>query len=227
MHLLITCEHGGNLIPQRWRSCFKGAEQALNSHRGYDPGALELAQEIQKAFQTPFIFSTTSRLVVELNRSLHHPNLFSKWTKDLSIEQKDVILEEFYFPYRKQVEKVISQSVPVLHISVHSFTPVLDGENRKAEIGLLYDPQRKQEKFYAAALKKALKNTLSSEMRIRSNYPYLGKADGLTTYLRKRWSDSAYSGIELEVNQKLVNSSKWTQIKQGIIEGLSKLIELN
>jgi len=35
---------------------------------------------------------------------------------------------------------------------------------------------------------------------VRFNYPYLGKADGFTTYLRKQFPAN-YMGIELEVNQ--------------------------
>src|SRR5436305_13375521 len=38
--LLITCEHGGNAVPERYRGAFAGAARALASHRGYDPGAL-------------------------------------------------------------------------------------------------------------------------------------------------------------------------------------------
>ena len=41
---LITCEHGGNRIPPRYRDLFAGCEALLQSHRGYDPGALTLAR---------------------------------------------------------------------------------------------------------------------------------------------------------------------------------------
>ncbi len=39
-------------------------------------------------------------------------------------------------------------------------------------------------------------------LKIRRNYPYLGKADGFTTYLRRRFLPCDYAGIELEVNQR-------------------------
>jgi hypothetical protein len=42
---------------------------------------------------------------------------------------------------------------------------------------------------------------------VRYNYPYLGKMDGFTTYLRKQFI-SNYIGIELEVNQKYVKENK-------------------
>ena len=37
---------------------------------------------------------------------------------------------------------------------------------------------------------------------MRRNYPYAGKGDGLTSYLRRRFPPGAYVGIELEVNQR-------------------------
>lgn len=229
MYLLITCEHGGNHIPSRWKSHFVDAEQALKSHRGYDPGALELAKDIAKQFKAPLIASTTSRLLVELNRSLHHPKLFSAWTRALSRQEKEMILKEFYLPYRTQVEKVISANLPVLHLSIHSFTPELDGEIRQTEIGLLYDPSRPREKQFATEWKQALRKRAPSSFRVRANYPYLGKADGFTTFLRTKWKDSAYIGIELEINQKIVHSSgqEWQEFKQTILQSLHELIVLN
>ena len=37
---LFTCEHGGNRIPAPYRRLFRGQRALLDSHRGYDPGAL-------------------------------------------------------------------------------------------------------------------------------------------------------------------------------------------
>ena len=89
--------------------------------------------------------------MVELNRSLHHPNLFSKWTKDLSPPEKERVLAEYYFPYRSKVEEYIHRALKdqdaLIHLSVHSFTPVMDGIVRNADIGLLYDPRRIPDKL--------------------------------------------------------------------------------
>ena len=48
-------------------------------------------------FSQPYMIS---RLLIEPNRSLHHPQLFSEFTRDLSEARKDEIIEEFYLPYR-------------------------------------------------------------------------------------------------------------------------------
>ena len=38
--IVISCEHGGNRIPARYREWFTRHRALLASHRGFDPGAL-------------------------------------------------------------------------------------------------------------------------------------------------------------------------------------------
>ena len=67
---LVTCEHGGNDVPPRYRYLFEGIEHLLDTHEGYDPGALALAETLANTLAAPLVASTTTRLLVELNRSL-------------------------------------------------------------------------------------------------------------------------------------------------------------
>src|SRR5258708_4265355 len=78
---LITCEHGGNRIPAPYRALFRGSRALLDTHRGYDAGALVMARELARAFKAPLVSSTVSRLLVDLNRSVGHPQLFSPATR--------------------------------------------------------------------------------------------------------------------------------------------------
>ena len=54
---------------------------------------------------------------------------------------------------------------------------------------------------------------MAPNLRVRRNYPYAGKGDGLTSYLRQQFSPAAYVGIELEINQKIVFAAgpRWTR----------------
>ena len=74
---LVTCEHGGNRIPSSLQPLFRGYRALLATHRGFDPGALVMARQLATAFAAPLVTSTTSRLVVDLNRSIGHPRLYS------------------------------------------------------------------------------------------------------------------------------------------------------
>lgn len=222
--LLLSCEHGGNKVPKEYQPLFKDAEEVLNSHRGWDPGALNLAKAIKEALSLPLFYKTTSRLLIELNRSMHHPSLFSSFTKQLDKDTKNQIINQIYLPYRNSVEGKIKEMIAtdnfVVQLSVHSFTPVLQGVERNCEIGLLYDPSRVKEKEFCHVWKRKI---LEKEKgwRIRMNYPYKGTADGFTTYLRKRF-DTGYAGIELEVNQGLLIENQ-EKVNKIIIESLLDL----
>ena len=89
----------------------------------------------------------------------------------------------------------------VIHLGIHSFTPVLNNVVRNADIGILYDPARTWEAQVATSIIEEIQ-ARAPRLRIRRNYPYLGKSDGLTTSLRKKFGP-AYAGIEIEINQKL------------------------
>jgi len=224
-HLLITCEHGGNRIPARYRPLFAGREALLQSHRGFDPGARILARELSRALAAPLYVSTTSRLLIDLNRSIGHPALYSEATRSAPATVRREILEKYYRPYRNKVEVHIAAAIAggsrLIHISSHSFTPVLDGAVRNADIGLLYDPARPGEVDLCRCWQARLK-ALAPEWKVRRNYPYTGRSDGLTAYLRRRFPAGAYVGVELEINHKhvLQGGRPWQALRRQLTEAL-------
>jgi predicted N-formylglutamate amidohydrolase len=222
---VITCEHGGNRIPAPYRHLFRGRRALLNSHRGYDPGALVMARALARAFRAPLVTSTISRLLIDLNRSIGNPQLFSAATRGAPAKLRAKIVKQHYRPYRVQVERLVRQSVSrgrrVIHISSHSFTPELDGKVRGADVGLLYHPGRHGEAELCAHWKASLA-AFAPEFGVRRNYPYAGKGDGLTSHLRLHFPQGAYVGIELEVNQSIVFAAgrRWTALRRVLIDSL-------
>lgn len=226
---IITCEHGGNRVPGPYRALFAGHGELLGSHRGWDPGALALARNLARALDAPLHYATVSRLVIDLNRSIGHPRLYGDLIRHLPPAERRHILDHHYLPYRNRVEAHIRQAVAqgrrALHISSHSFTPVLDGQERNANVGLLYDPSRPGEMDLALGWQAALKS-LDTGLRVRRNYPYAGTSDGFTTYLRKRFTAAEYVGIELEINQRHVAAGgrAWQQLQARLIAGLGEAL---
>jgi len=215
--VVLTCEHAGHQIPASLKKYFWGADDVLQSHRGWDPGALPLARQFAARLAVPLAFSTVSRLVVELNRSPGHPRLFSEFTRELPGEQRTRLFEQYWTPHRTAVEQNIANQVAaghmVVHLSVHTFTQFFGDEVRTTEIGLLYDPRRTGERQLCSAWRNELQSA-NPAWKIRRNHPYLGSADGFTTSLRKQFDEQQYLGIELEVCQKffLTGGSGWKQI---------------
>lgn len=224
-YILITCEHGGNRIPALYRRLFKGYGSFLDTHRGYDMGALVMARELAAAFAAPLVAGTVSRLLVDLNRSPGHPRLHGDAVRGAPADVRARIVERYYAPYRTKAERCVHQAVAaghrVVHISSHSFTPKLYGKVRNTDIGLLYDPARRGEVELSQRWKACLA-VCAPALVVRRNYPYAGKNDGLTKHLRRRYPPRAYVGLELEINQKhaIRPPSQWRALRNAAIASL-------
>jgi predicted N-formylglutamate amidohydrolase len=225
LFLIVTCEHGGNRIPRAYASLFNGRRRMLSSHRGYDAGALAMARSLARAFGATLITSSISRLLVDLNRSAGHPTMYSSAVREAPESVRTEVYRRYYVPYRSRVENAITSAIArgerVLHISSHSFAPRRSGVVRRADVGLLYDPGRAGERSLCARWGAALRSR--THWRVRRNYPYRGTSDGLTRYLRTKFPDWIYSGIELEVNQRRTRGSKdaWTSSRAMIVQAFA------
>ncbi len=207
--LLLTCEHGGNAIPARYRALFADDGARLASHRGWDPGSLPVARRIARRCDAPLLAVTVSRLVVDANRSRRHPRVFSDRTRALPAEERAAILARYHEPHHRDAAaraRALARRGDVLHLSVHSFTPELDGVTRAVDLGLLYDPARPSEVRAVDALAGALERRLPG-LRIRRNAPYRGVSDGLTKVLRRELATDRYAGVELEINQRFLTDA--------------------
>lgn len=220
--VVVSCEHGGNRVPAKYAHLFEGAGDVLPTHRGYDLGALDAARAFGRKFGVAPFTATTTRLVVDLNRSPGNRNVFSAYTRSLPAEQRAAALDAHYWPYRNAVEAAVAGSrSPVLHVSTHSFTPVLRGEVRNCDVGFLYDPARRGEVRFIEAWYAALREAAPS-LVLRRNYPYRGVSDSLVTHLRLRYGRRGYVGMELEINQKHVGTPGWRALVGVLAATLEK-----
>jgi predicted N-formylglutamate amidohydrolase len=166
-------------------------------------------------------------LLVDLNRSARHPNLFSGVTRRLSPDERDTLLARHYTPHRTVVESTVARlarpGALVAHLAIHSFTPRLGGVVRTADLGILYDPARPEERALCAELLRAIRS-VDPMLVLRRNYPYRGSADGLTTALRRRFPDSRYTGIEIEMNQRFAEPRRRRRIERALVTALSAVL---
>jgi predicted N-formylglutamate amidohydrolase len=204
---LITCEHGGRDIPVAYRQLFRGQKVLLASHRGYDVGALGVALRFASRLSAPIVFSTITRLLVDLNRSPDQPGVFSEFTQDLSDDERQRLLALYHTPHRSSVERTVSSAIVaghrVLHLGVHSCTDILNGRPRDLDIALLFDETRVREQEFCDRCRAALRQR-AGDLRYPFNEPYRGADDGLTTMLRSRHAPDDYLGIEIEVRQGMI-----------------------
>ncbi|WP_407447106.1 N-formylglutamate amidohydrolase [Fibrobacter sp.] len=220
--LILTCEHASNKLPAAFKKAVPA--EVLKTHRAYDIGAVLVFRRLVK-FAKPEFFceGKFSRLFVDLNRTITNKSAFSDYLRELKTQNSAAATKvkesatKYWNEYRATIEKFVQQNIgkdsrgnsgksaenkeaEIIHLGIHSFTPVLNGKVRNTDIGILYDPARPQERAYANVIKAEIKR-LYPAMKVRFNYPYKGSSDGLTTTLRKKFGPG-YVGIEIEINQK-------------------------
>ena len=219
---LFTCEHGGLTVPPGYGHLFEDATEVLASHRGWDAGALVACNMLAPSLADATFTVTTTRLFIDTNRSLTHPRVFSEYTRGLPQPTRDAIVANWWRPWRdavaQQVAHWIAAGCFVRHLSIHSFTPELDGRPRNADIGLLYDPARVTERAFCVHWQSLLS---ARGWQVRRNYPYRGTSDGHTAALRRRFP-VRYAGIELEINQALL-PGKTAALHEGLAATLAQL----
>lgn len=217
MKLMLTCEHASNKLPAAFKKFVPADVQ--KTHRAYDIGALQVFRKLVKFAKPEFCCEGKfSRLFVDLNRTITNKSAFSEYYDAFEASDKASAAKEkatairYWMEYRENVEKFVKQNIgkgteaagnkgaAIVHLGIHSFTPVLNGMTRNTDIGILYDPARPLERKYAQVIKDEIKR-LYPHMKVRFNYPYKGTSDGLTTSLRKKFGPH-YVGIEIEINQK-------------------------
>jgi predicted N-formylglutamate amidohydrolase len=103
MSIIITCEHAVNTVPAEFASLFRGHEDVLSSHRGYDAGAAEAALLLGSLLGVTPVMGNITRLLIDLNRSPHNRALFSEFSGNLSTAEKQRLLDVYHAPFRNSV----------------------------------------------------------------------------------------------------------------------------
>lgn len=219
---LVTAEHASNAVPARWRSLFADHDGLLASHRGWDPGSDELAAALSEPLRAPLMRGRVTRLLVDLNRSANHPRRFSEISRALPDADRQQLVEEYWQLHWERYRACID-ALPgrVVHVACHSFTPVLDGQVRTTDIGLLYDPSRPLEAGFCRAFGDRLRAAFP-DLRIHMNQPYRGISNGLGQQHRCIYPDGRLTTFEIEINQRLFDSRHWRALVQRIPELLQK-----
>lgn len=222
---VVTCEHASNRLPGGYARLGLTKEQ-LSSHIAWDPGAVTIARACAIALECEFFEGRYSRLLVDLNRSEHNPRVITRRSFGVEVpgnaaispQQRRERIALYHAPYRQavidEIRRILDLGTSCIHLSVHTFTPVVDGVPREADVGLLYDPSRARERDIVA---KVVSGLSANGLRVRRNYPYRGTSDGLTTHCRTLFPDSIYTGIEIEANQRLFR-------RRGGSERISRLM---
>ncbi|MEZ5868438.1 MAG: N-formylglutamate amidohydrolase [Defluviimonas denitrificans] len=172
--LLLICEHAGQAVPARLSGLGVTQDQ-LDAHIGWDIGAAGVTRRLAKALDAPAVLQTYSRLVIDCNRPPEAADSMPEVSdghvipgnRGLTVADRQARIDEIFAPYQAAVADMLDRAPFRATVSIHSFTPRMNGFDRPWDIGFLF---RRDE-----ATSTRIARTLAAqapELTIGMNQPY-------------------------------------------------------
>lgn len=212
--LVLVCEHASNQLTAPWDN-LGITDEALASHVAWDPGALRLAHGLA-ATMAPLtggvvlVHAPLSRLIYDLNRSPDRRDAMPERSeihdipgnRSLSLAQRMDRIRALYLPFhatvREEVARILAHNITPVLLTIHSFTPIYNGQPRKVELGVIHDHDDRLAQAIVAAASK-------SYLDVRLNEPYSAK-DHVTHTLKLHATPYDLAHAMLEIRNDLLST---------------------
>lgn len=225
---LLIGDHAGIAIPARMGSL--GVSPAdMARHIACDIGIRGLGEALAGMLGAAFIHQTYSRLVIDCNRDPHSPGAIPAMSdgtiipgnQDMTPDEAAARIAEIHAPYQDAIAHAIATGKAKLLVSLHSFTPVMQGFERPWEIGVLHGGG--DERFAIAML-----NVLRARggIVVGDNEPY--RMDGIDHTVPRHAFATGMPYVEIEVRQDLIGDVagqvRWAGILADALQDALRLI---
>jgi predicted N-formylglutamate amidohydrolase len=225
---LLICDHASPAIPAALGDLGVDAAQR-RGHIAWDIGVADLTRRLAQHIDAPAILSGYSRLVIDCNRDLEDPTSIAQESDEvvvpgnrgLSPHARRLRAEACFWPYHRAISERIRRMreagrAPAI-VSMHSFTPVMQGFERPWHIGVLWNRDNR--------LAKPLLEAVSRDPTICAgdNKPYdgrLGRGYGMIVHGERE----GLPHVLLEVRQDLIETRQgaeaWASRLAPILSGI-------
>jgi predicted N-formylglutamate amidohydrolase len=171
----LVCDHASNLVPRSLRNL--GLEPArLAEHIAWDPGAAEVSRRLSGRLDAPLLLTAYSRLVIDCNRPLDSRESITEQSAGVTVPgnlgltagDRALRIDGLFRPYHEAIARLLDRRAgrPSLLLSIHSFTPELDGQRRPWDVAISYGRDRR----LAALMLDVLK--ADANLVVGDNEPY-------------------------------------------------------
>lgn len=232
--ILLVCDHAGCRIPASLGDM--GLDPfAQRCHLAIDIGAGSLTECLSDSLGITAVLAQYSRLVIDCNRDLLDPGAFLEFgdgilvpgNRNLHRSEKEARAAAIYWPYHNAIEGQISRlksiGPPPAFISVHSFTPVLNGESRAWQVGVLWDQDNSLSDIFIEEFRAA--GYLTGD-----NEPYSGRAPQDFT-IDHHAQAAGIPHVGIEIRQDLIDDMAGVEtiaaVMHKIIESIPEKIGLS
>ncbi len=228
--VLVSCDHASNRVPRQLGSL--GLDPALlQTHISWDIGAAAVTRGLAARLGSTAVLAGYSRLVIDCNRRLDDASSIPVVSDGQLIPANQALeaaerarrAAACFQPYHDALSRELSRlaeagSAPLL-VAVHSFTPVMKGQRRPWDCGVLWD----RDPHVASRLLESLR--ARGDLVVGDNEPYSGRhpAD-YTVDHHAEAHGRPYACIE--IRQDLLGDAagiaRWTSI---LAEALEPIVE--
>ena len=183
-NVIVICDHAANTVPPSVAGGDLGLPaDDMNRHIAYDIGAAGVSNHLGEFLDAPVVCSNFSRLVIDPNRGEDDPTLLMRLydgtlipaNRHATDDDLNHRLNLCYRPYHSELARLIGERDNPVIISVHSFTPQLNGRPaRPWQVGILSNDDRRLSDPLLDGL------TAQSGIITGDNVPYTGYLQGDT-----------------------------------------------
>jgi predicted N-formylglutamate amidohydrolase len=230
--ILLVCDHASCRFPKSLGDM--GLDPfARRCHLAVDIGAGPLTERLATSLGVTAVLAQYSRLVVDCNRQLMDPSsnlefgdgILVAGNRNLHKTEKDLRANTLYWPYHdavdRQVQRLRSIGPAPAFIAVHSFTPVMNGEARPWEMGVLWDTDTRLRDIF-------LEGFTAAGYVVGDNEPYSGKAPQDFT-IDHHAQEIGIPHVGIEIRQDLIDDKKGVEeiaaVMHRIIDSIQKRLE--
>lgn len=212
---ILSCEPATCAVPEWHKELFRDHEETVTSLEGWAPGSLNLAQAFATKLRCLLAHGDITRLLIDFSKSPDDPARFSRFSNQLTEDQRRKLDERHHGAYLAVLKQRIAEeqrrSGSALHLSVRT-----DSFEGMPVIGLLHDPSRDIEstfvrKWADALLAKAPE--LPAALVADPNY-------GISSTLRQEFP-SDFGSVSLVVDQSTFLEGRplrWEPFKKLLLE---------
>lgn len=219
--IVVLCDHATNRVPDEIGGTLGLSETDMARHIAYDVGGLGTARALAKLLEAPCVSSDFSRLVIDPNRGEDDPTLVMRLydgsiipaNRNADAAEVARRIDLFHRPYHEAVAGLVSARTNPVLISIHSFTPQLQGRPKRPwEIGVLYASD-------ARLAKTCLHRLQETDLCVGDNEPYSGHLPGDTMDQHALRHGHAHVLIEIrnDLIEDLSGQKEWAAILAPIL----------
>jgi predicted N-formylglutamate amidohydrolase len=225
--VLLVCDHASNRVPRALGGL--GLPPArLGEHIGWDIGAAAVTRRLAPMLDAPAVLCGYSRLVIDCNRNLDDPSSIPEESDGVAIPGNRALppsdraarRSEIWQPYHAAIAAALKSrgSAPAL-LSIHSFTPVMQGFIRPWHVGILWDDDPR----IAGPLLAALGD--EAELCVGDNLPYSAR-DPVGYTVEHHAQSRGLPHVAIELRQDLVaDESGARQWAERLARVLASILE--